>query len=75
MLLPSWRDAARRLLGEEKGTEAGKVQSQTRQRLVSEAGFDKVCADDLVDYALTLAGGADRERRAPAWGRRGFRSA
>jgi serine protein kinase len=75
MMLPSWRDAARRLLGEEKGTEADKVQSQTRQRLVSEAGFDKACADDLVDYALTLAGGADRERRSPSWGRRGFRGA
>jgi predicted Ser/Thr protein kinase len=75
MMLPSWRDAARRLLGEQKGAEADKVQSQTRQRLVAEAGFDKVCADDLVEYALTLAGGADRERRSPSWGRRGFRGA
>lgn len=66
VLLPSWKQAARTLLGQEKGVDAAEARAQISSRLIAEAGFCEECASDLLQYAVSLAG-PERERRVAPW--------
>ncbi len=72
VLLPAWKQTARTLLGEEKGVDAARERARVRSRLIAEAGFGEKCADELIQYARSLAG-PERERRVAPWSRRGGR--
>ena len=66
LLLPRWEDAARTLGGfleQPKSKELAKL----RKRLVTEHDFPEECADDLIAYAVSLAGPALDRRGILRW--------
>ncbi len=53
-LLPSWRRAARALLGQRAGRSGARERERLMERL-KEEGFNKACAEDLLEHATALA--------------------
>ena len=54
VLLPSWDEAARRLVAIEREA-ATQERSRLRRTLVREGGFPRDCAEELIEYATSLA--------------------